>query len=114
MAQIKDKYGFPLFTKNTSTNYLIKAEKTHVSDIWALWHYMINTEKKRYPGKTDQAFLLSVLEQSQYFYETANLAPIKSKPLLYYYAFLNITKAAIVFNDPSFLSRATASKNEED
>lgn len=104
MAQIKDKYGFPLFTKNTSTNYLIKAEKTHVSDIWALWHYMINTEKKRYPGKTDQAFLLSVLEQSQYFYETANLAPIKSKPLLYYYAFLNITKAAIVFNDPSFLS----------
>ena len=108
------QYGFPLFTKNTSTNYLIKAEKTHVSDIWALWHYMINTEKKRYPGKTDQAFLLSVLEQSQYFYETANLAPIKSKPLLYYYAFLNITKAAIVFNDPSFLSRATASKNEEE
>jgi len=103
MKQIKAQYGFPLFVKQTSTDYLLRAEKTRVSDIWALWHYIIKSEKKRFPGTTDYPFLLSVLEQSQYFYEAAALAPIKSKPMLYYYSFLNISKAAIVLNDPTLL-----------
>ena len=80
MKQIKAQYGFPLFCKTNSTGYLLKAEKIRVSDIWALWHYIIKSEKKRFPGKTDYPFLLSVLEQAQYFYEAASLAPIKSKP----------------------------------
>lgn len=104
MKQIKAKYGFPLFIKETSTDYLLKAEKIRVTDIWALWHFIIKSEKKRYPGKTDYPFLLSVLEQAQYFYEAASRAPIKSKPLLYYYSFLNIAKAAIVLTKPTLTS----------
>ena len=104
MKQIKAQYGFPLFVKDTSTDYLLKAEKIRVSDIWALWHYIIKSEKKRFPGRTNYSFLLSVLEQSQYFYEAASLAPIKSQPLLYYYSFLNIAKAAIVLNNSTLLT----------
>lgn len=104
MKQIKAQYGFHLFVKESSTDYLLRAEKNRVSDIWALWHYIIKSEKRRFPGRTNYAFLLSVLEQAQYFYEAASLAPIKSKPLLYYYSFLNITKAAIVLNDSSLLT----------
>ncbi len=104
MKQIKAQYGFPIFIKESSTDYLLRAEKIRVSDIWALWHYIIKSEKKRFPGTTDYPFLLSVLEQAQYFYEAASLAPIKSKPLLYYYSFLNITKASIVLTNSTFLA----------
>lgn len=104
MKQIKAQYGFPIFIKESSTDYLLKAEKIRVSDIWALWHYIIKSEKKRFPGTTDYPFLLSVLEQAQYFYEAASLAPIKSKPLLYYYSFLNIAKASIVLTNSTFLA----------
>lgn len=104
MKQIKTQYGFPIFIKESSTDYLLKAEKIRVSDIWALWHYIIKSEKKRFPGKTDYPFLLSVLEQAQYFYEAAALAPIKSKPLLYYYSFLNIAKASIVLTKSARLA----------
>jgi hypothetical protein len=104
MKQIKAQYGFPIFVKETSKDYLLRSEKARVSDIWALWHYIIKSEKKRFPGTTDYPFLLSVLEQSQYFYEAAALAPIKSKPLLYYYSFLNISKAAIALSNPILLT----------
>lgn len=104
MKQIKAQYGFPIFVKETSTDYLLRAEKNRVSDIWALWHYIIKSQKKRFPGRTDYPFLLSVLEQAQYFYEAASLAPIKSKPLLFYYSFLNIVKAAIVLKDSTLLT----------
>lgn len=103
MNPIKSQYGFPLFVSGNSTDYLLKAEKIRVSDIWALWHYIIKSEKKRFPGRTNYSFLLSVLEQAQYFYEAASLAPIKSQPLLYYYSFLNIAKAAIVLKDSNLL-----------
>lgn len=99
MAVIKQQYGFPLFTRDRSTDYLLKAEKIRVSDIWALWHFIIKAEKKKYPGTTDYNFLKSVLEQAQYFYEAANTAPIKSKPLLFYYSFLNLAKAIIVLQN---------------
>ena len=104
MKQIKAQYGFPYFIKESSTDYLLRAEKNRVSDVWALWHYIIKSEKKRFPGRTDYPFLLSVLEQAQYFYEAASLAPIKSKPLLYYYSFLNIAKAAIVLTDSTWIT----------
>lgn len=103
MKKIKAQYGFPLFVKDSSTDYLLKADKIRVSDIWALWHYIIKSEKRRYPGRTNYPFLLSVLEQAQYFYEAASIAPIKSRPLLYYYSFLNIAKAGIVLTTPTLL-----------
>ena len=103
MKKIKAQYGFPLFVKGSSTDYLLKADKIRVSDIWALWHYIIKSEKRRHPGRTNYPFLLSVLEQAQYFYEAASIAPIKSRPLLYYYSFLNIAKAGIVLTTPTLL-----------
>lgn len=104
MGVIKTQYGFPLFVKDRSTDYILKADKIRVSDIWALWHFIIKAEKKKYPGSTDYGFLIAVLEQAQYFYEAANSAPIKSKPLLYYYSFLNLAKAVIVLNNPAWMA----------
>ena len=37
----------------------------------------------------------SLLEQAKHFYETAEKSPTKSKPLLYYYSFLNLAKVMI-------------------
>jgi len=85
--------GFPYFTKSESTEFLIKARKLPVSDIWGLWHYIIRTVKKRYGGKINIDYLETLLEQAQYFFEAASNAPMKSQPLLYYYSFLNLTKA---------------------
>lgn len=38
---IELKYGFPLFTQDTSTEFLVSGEKLRVADIWGLWHYII-------------------------------------------------------------------------
>lgn len=95
MNEISQKYGFPLFVDSVSRDYLLKSEKIRVTDIWGLWHYIIKTEKSRHPGSTDYKFLLSLLEQAQYFYEAALSAPIKSQPLLFYYSFLNFVKVIL-------------------
>lgn len=90
---IKFRDGFPYFAKSESTEFLIKAHKLPVSDIWGLWHYIIRTVKKRYGAKFNIDYLETLLEQAQYFFEAASNAPMKSQPLLYYYSFLNLTKA---------------------
>lgn len=90
---IKFRSGFPYFIKSLPTDFLIKANKLPVSDIWGLWHYIIHSVKKKYGRRFDLQFLESLLEQAQYFFEAAASAPIKSQPLLYYYSFLNLTKA---------------------
>lgn len=96
MKVIPVKYAFPLFTKNNSTDYLIKNDHIRVSDIWAFWQYIIGRHVKKYVGERD--FLLILIEQAQYFYEAAETAPIKSQPLLYYYSFLNLVKVVINVN----------------
>lgn len=95
MNEISQKYGFPLFVDSVSRDYLLKSEKIRGTDIWGLWHYIIKTEKSHHPGSTDYKFLLSLLEQAQYIYEAAVLAPIKSQPLLFYYSFLNFIKVIL-------------------
>lgn len=97
MVEIEKKYGFPLFTKDHSTDYLVKNERLRVSDIWAFWNYIIRMYKKKNTS-VDKEFLLSLLDQAQYFYHTAEKAPIRSQPLLYYYSFLNFVKIVINFN----------------
>lgn len=67
MKQIKAQYGFPIFIKESSTDYLLKAEKIRVSDIWALWHYIIKSEKKRFPGTTDYPFSYLFLNKHSIF-----------------------------------------------
>ena len=98
MVGIESKYGFPLFTKDHSTEYLVKNERLRVSDIWAFWNYIIRMYKKKNSG-VNKDFLLSLLDQAQYFYQTAEKAPIPSQPLLYYYSFLNFVKIALNFEN---------------
>lgn len=97
MAKITDvplKYGFPLFCKPNPTKYLLKNDSVRVADIWSLWHYLIKKNPKCNKNH-EKNFMLSLLEQAKYFYETAKSAPIKSQPLLYYYSFLNMAKIVI-------------------
>lgn len=91
MAELKEKYGFPLFTKSDSVVYLGNERKLIISDIWAFWDYVI---KKK---NVNKAYLLSLLEQAKNFYIAAENSPIKSKPLLYYYSFLNLSKITLCF-----------------
>ena len=96
MVEIPVKYAFPLFTKHNSTDYLIKHDKIRVSDLWAFWLYIIGRYVKKYSG--EKHFLETLIEQSRFFYEAAEAAPIKSQPLLYYYSFLNLVKVVINVN----------------
>lgn len=91
MKEIDFRYGFPLFTTARSTVNLLKLERNRVSDIWSFWDYLIKQHIKR-NGKTTESFLLSLHEQSMYFYQAAEKAPLRSQPLLYYYSFLNLAK----------------------
>lgn len=93
MAKIKLdlEYGLPTFTKST-VPVKFNHNKILVSEIWAFWNYII----KKY-SKTDKKknILLSLLEQSKTFFNAAEQAEMRSKPLLYYYSFLNFAKIAI-------------------
>jgi len=92
MVEVEEKYGFPLFTKDTSIVNLGKNEKLVISDIWSFWDYVI---KKATTDKKGEDFLRSLLEQAKHFYQSAEGSPVKSQPLLYYYSFLNLSKIMI-------------------
>ncbi|MDN4626582.1 YaaC family protein [Erwinia sp. PsM31] len=92
--------GFPLFSMDYNKLKIGSGEKIIISDIWAFWDYIL----KRYIEKTTKTttdklrkekVLFSFLEQARNFYESAENSPVKSQPLLYYYAFLNLSKIAI-------------------
>lgn len=89
MTEIEKKYGFPLFTRLTNNVYLGNSKKLIISDIWAFWDYII--KKKNF----EKEFMSSLLEQAKNFYTAAENSPLKSKPLLYYYSFLNLAKIII-------------------
>lgn len=92
MVDVEFKYGFPLFCSGNAVGTLLKLEKNRVSDLWALLDYIIKQFVK-YKNSETKEFLLSLHEQARYFYKAAEQAPVKSQPLLYYYSFLNLTKA---------------------
>lgn len=97
-----DKTGFPLFNARVSKNYLLDNDDIRVSEVWSFLSYTIRVAKKMGGNalkKSEQKFLLDLLEQAQYFYITAQNAPIKSQPLLYYYSFMNLSKIAINLNN---------------
>ncbi len=87
--KLEKKYAFPLFTKSASSVPLAGNEKLVISDIWALWDYVIKKLSFEKP------FMNSLLEQAKYFYKAAEESPTKSQPLLYYYSFLNLAKVMI-------------------
>lgn len=95
MAEVEIKFGFPLFSTETSLVNLGNNQKLIISDIWAFWDYVI---KKRTIDKKERNFLQSLLEQAKHFYVTAEASPVKSQPLLYYYSFLNFAKILINTN----------------
>ncbi|MGY4385717.1 hypothetical protein ACVWYN_002763 [Pedobacter sp. UYP24] len=89
MTELEKKYGFPLFTRPTNNVYLGNSKKLIISDIWSFWDYII---KK---NNFEKDFMNSLLEQAKNFYVAAENSPIKSKPLLYYYSFLNLAKVIV-------------------
>ena len=92
-------YGFPLFSSKKSKGYLLSCDSIRVSDPWSLLNYTIRVSRDaatNHPlNKGQQTYLLELLEQAEYFYKTAETAPIKSQPLLYYYSFMNLVKIVI-------------------
>lgn len=90
--------GFPLFSPAQSKNYLLSCDSIRVSDPWSFLGYTIRVSKHKTGAQlnmSQQKYLLDLLDQAEYFYETAQGAPIKSQPLLYYYAFMNLVKIVI-------------------
>lgn len=90
--------GFPLFYSDQSTNIVSAGNGIRVADVWTYLGYTIRNTKKVGTTafhKADQQFLLDLLEQAEYFYKTAEQAPLKSQPLLYYYSFMNLAKILI-------------------
>jgi len=100
--QTKLGSGFPLFSPAKSKNYLLSCDSIRVSDVWSFLNYTVRVSKHKitgHPYTTDQQkYLLDLLAQAEYFYKTAEGAPIKSQPLLYYYSFMNLAKIAINLN----------------
>jgi hypothetical protein len=98
----KDNASFPLFSPAKSKAYLLSCDSIRTSDAWSLLNYTIRVGKDRSTrqplNKDQRTYLLDVLEQAEYFYKTAQTAPIKSQPLLYYYSFMNLAKIAINLN----------------
>lgn len=99
MTKIDYKYGFPLFTRNTNI-VSISNDKTIISDIWSFWDYLIKKNNR------DKAFLFSLLQQAKNFYEVAEKSEMKSKPLLYYYSFLNFSKILIHLEQSNSISQS--------
>lgn len=89
MIDVRSKYGFPLFTRAANNVYLGNHKKLIVADLWSFWDYVI--KKKGF----EREFMNSLLEQAKNFYIAAESSPVKSKPLLYYYSFLNLSKLII-------------------
>ena len=92
-------YGFPLFSPKKSKGYLLSCDTIRVSDPWSFLSYTIRVSRDsatHHPlNKGQQKYLLELQEQAEYFYKTAQTAPIKSQPLLYYYSFMNLAKIVI-------------------
>lgn len=95
MTDVKMKYGFPLFVREQDFKLFGSNtdEKIVVVDIFAFWYSLI---KDKYDQNPKQNTLFALLEQSKNFYLAAESSPIKSKPLLYYYSFLNFAKIIII------------------
>lgn len=99
MKQIDSKYAFPLFTHEKQTRYMLgNKNNVLVSDLWSFWIFIIKQWSKKQQKKEVSSFLLSLLDQAKYFYQAAEVAPLNSQPLLYYYSFLNLGKIIITIN----------------
>lgn len=102
MTPLDPKFSFPLFCEPSSTVNLGKNEKLIISDIWAFWDYVV---KKSSKNAEERSFMSSLLEQAKHFYLSAENSPVKSQPLLYYYAFLNFAKILLTLKDKGLVGQ---------
>jgi YaaC-like Protein len=83
--------GFPAFYDKRKPRIL-------VADIWAYMSSLV-IEKL---SKEQKRRALAYLEQAFDFFEAATTPRLGSKPLLYYYSFLNLAKVALLINNIDF------------
>lgn len=77
--------GFPSFFRRRTPRIV-------TADVWSLLRHLVT---KRLDGQQERA-ALAYIEQAFEFYEAASNPRTGSKPLLYYYSFLNLAKAALL------------------
>lgn len=78
--------GFPAFFRKRQPRIV-------TADVWALLRHLIARRLSQRQEKVALAYLGQALE----FYEAAASPHLGSKPLLYYYCFLNLAKAALLY-----------------
>src|SRR5947209_4081138 len=76
--------GFPLYVTR-------RQPRVVTADVWAFFRQTASSLPSR-----DREAAESFIWQAQEFFEAATHPRMGSRPLLYYYAFLNITKAALL------------------
>lgn len=81
-----ESIGFPTFTRDSLVERVVTA------DIWA---YLDHVTRRNLP-ETKEEPALAFLEQARDFYEAAANSSLASRPLLYYYAYLNVAKTLIL------------------
>jgi len=77
--------GFPLYFQRRQPRIV-------TADVWA---FLRNLVIERL-GKRESERALAYLDQARDFYEAARNPALRSKPLLYYYSFLNLAKVAVL------------------
>jgi len=93
---VKQPSGFPLFAERRCPTVV-------TGDPWS---YLRHLAVKRLP-KAEEAKAVAYLYQGQDFFEAARSPSAGSKPLLYYYAFLNLVKAGLLVSGIPLPAKAT-------
>jgi len=88
---IGDTSAFPSFFRKRRSRIL-------AADIWSFYRCLI----KKCVAKKKENEALSFLEQAFDFYSAAEKQSIGSKPLLFYYSFLNLVKIALIIRKIDF------------
>ena len=86
--------GFPIYAKT-------RAPRVVTSDVWS---YLKHTISDQLPAKKSQ-IASSFVDQAYEFFEAGSNPQLHSRPLLFYYSFLNLAKA-LVLTDGTELSPA--------
>lgn len=90
-TQVRRQPGaFPLFSDGRKPSVV-------TADPWSFLRHLAGEKLQ----KTVERRALAYLDQARDFYEAASNPRLGSKPLLYYYAFLNLAKYALVVNGVS-------------
>ncbi len=77
--------GFPVFVAR-------RVPRAVTSDVWSYFRYVASERLRR----SDERVAISFIDQAFEFFTAASNPNLASRPLLYYYAFLNLAKAALL------------------